>query len=66
MNLNDIKAMECDTLKPSEVASVLHCNPQWVREAARTRPDLLGFPTIVYGSRTLIPREAFIRYMEGL
>ena len=33
--------------------------------AARDAPEQLGFPVVRIGSRTKIPREAFVRYMEG-
>ena len=65
MTLNDIREMDRAALTPDIVAKVLQCDPHWIRLAARQRPELLGFPVIVLGSRTKIPREAFIRFMEG-
>lgn len=65
MTLAEIKAMEQATLTPAEAASVLNCDPHWIRLMARERPEKLGFPVIVYGRRTKIPRLAFIRFLEG-
>ncbi len=65
MTLNDIRRMDREALTPETVAKVLNCDPHWIRLAARQRPEWLGFPVIVIGSRTKIPREAFIRFMEG-
>lgn len=64
MTLEDIKKMDCETITPAVAAQVLGMNPHYIRVAARTKPELLGFPTIVYQSRTKIPRRAFIRYLE--
>lgn len=65
MALDDIKAMDRETITPAIAAQVLGMDPHFIRIAARQRPDLLGFPTIVYNSRTKIPRRAFIKFMEG-
>jgi hypothetical protein len=40
-------------------------DPQSIREAARQRPDLLGFPVIVYGRKVKIPRKPFIKFVQG-
>lgn len=48
MTLEDIKKMDCETITPAVAAQVLGMNPHYIRVAARTKPELLGFPTIVY------------------
>jgi hypothetical protein len=48
---------------PTEVASVLNMNPHTIRVFARKAPHLLGFPVIVIGSRTRIPRVPFLKYL---
>ena len=48
-----------------DVAEVLGCDPQSIRDQARYRPDLLGFPVTVVRRRTYIPRVAFLRYIDG-
>ena len=65
MTLNEIRSMRKETLSPAIVAGVLGCNPQTIRLTARMAPERLGFPTIVMGSRVLIPRQAFLQFMEG-
>lgn len=65
MTLNDIKAMKKECLSPAIVAQVIGCNPQYIRLQARENPDALGFPVSVQGTRTRIPRRAFVRWMEG-
>lgn len=65
LTLNDIRAMDRETITPAVAAQVIGCDPNYIRVAARQAPYLLGFPIIRIGSRTKIPRLAFIRYMEG-
>ena len=65
MTLNEIRGMAKETLSPAIVAGVIGCDPQSIRLAARVAPERLGFPTIVMGSRVLIPRQAFLQFMEG-
>lgn len=65
MTLDEIRGMKRETLTPGIVAGVLGCNPQTIRLTARMMPERLGFPTIVMGSRVLIPRLAFLQFMEG-
>lgn len=62
--LDTIRQMSRETLTPAIVAEVIGCDPQTIRLRARMAPELLGFPAIVMGSRVLIPREAFIHFME--
>lgn len=65
MTLDDIKTMTREMLTPSIVAQIIGCNPYYITIQARTDPDALGFPVSVQGTRTRIPRRAFIRWMEG-
>ena len=65
MTLDEIKQMTRETITPAIAAKVIGCDPHELRLRARYRPDLLGFPVILYGNRTKIPRRAFIRFMEG-
>nr|DAQ29863.1 MAG TPA: excisionase [Caudoviricetes sp.] len=57
--------MDKEMLTPAEASEVIGCNPHWIRLAAREKPELLGFPVIVIGNRTRIPRRAFVRFCEG-
>ena len=65
MTLSDIKAMDKDMLTPDEVGQIVGCSGQVIRVTAKNAPQKLGFPVICVGSRTRIPRIAFIRYCEG-
>lgn len=47
----------------AEVCGVLGADPQTIRDTARQRPELLGFPVILTGSRVKIPRIPFLRFM---
>lgn len=51
---------------PSDVAPILHCDPQCIRNQAQLNPSQLGFPVIVQGSRVRIPRIPFLRYIGVL
>lgn len=63
MTLDEISALDRPMLLATEVAPVLGCDPQWVRDTARDNPDILGFPTVRIGTRTRIPRIPFLAYM---
>ena len=65
VTLADLKTMNRAVITPAIAADVLECDPHWIRVAARTRPELLGFPVSCVGNRTKIPRLAFIQFMEG-
>lgn len=65
MSIADIERIPRDYLTPSEVAAVLHCDPQDVRVAARQHPELLGFNVTIIGTRVKIPKMAFLRWMTG-
>lgn len=52
-------------LTPNQVAPILECNAHLIRLMARN-PEYrqrLGFPVVVIGTRTKIPRIPFLRYM---
>lgn len=65
ITLDEIKEMNREMLTPAIVSKVIGCDPYYITLQARSRPELLGFPVHVHGNRTLIPRRAFIRWMEG-
>ena len=53
-------------LTPEQISPILKVNPHSIRLAARENPKGLGFPVIVVGNRTLIPRKPFLEYIgEG-
>ena len=65
MTIAAVKAMNTPTIDPAVAAAVLGCNPNSIRQAARQRPELLGFPVIIMGTRIRIPRIPFIQALEG-
>ena len=65
MTLEQIRRSAKAVLIPTDVAEVLGCAPQSIRDQARNRPDLLGFPVTVVRRRTYIPRVAFLKYLDG-
>lgn len=65
MTMQEIQDYRRDYLTPAQVASVLGCDPQDIRVAAKEKPGLLGFNVTVIGTRIKIPRLAFIAHMTG-
>lgn len=65
MTLEQLKEMDRETITPAIAAGLLGCDPHSIRVAAHTEPESLGFPVVVMGTRTRIPRRAFIRFMES-
>ena len=66
--LEALKAMEKPFITPAQAASVIGCDPHWIRLMARQKPEGLGFPVTIggkKGTRTMIPRIPFIRFVEG-
>lgn len=61
MTIDEILALNRATLTPAEAASVIGCDPQAIRMAARDMPEKLLFPVIRVGTRTKIPRIPFLR-----
>ena len=47
----------------AEICGVLEMDPQTLRDTARQRPELLGFPAILTGTRVRFPRIPFLRFM---
>lgn len=64
MTLKDIESLDKTMLTCADVAPLLGFDPNSLRMQARDDPDLLGFPIIVAGSRALIPKDAFCRFMR--
>lgn len=65
VTLAEIKTLDREYLIPREVADVLGCDAHAIRIWARQRPDGLGFPVCIVGSRVKIPKRPFIQFMEG-
>lgn len=65
MNMQQIRDSDALFLTPADIAPVLGCDPQCIREQARVNPAALGFPVVVIKRRTRIPRIPFLHWMEG-
>lgn len=65
MTLDDLKGLDREMITPAVAAGIIGCDPHSIRVAAHTEPESLGFPVIVMGTRTRIPRRAFIRFLEN-
>ena len=63
MTTTEVLKSTADMLTPAEVASVIGCNPQSIRDQAQAAPGMLGFPVSVIGTRVMIPRVAFCLWM---
>lgn len=64
-SLDDITALESEYLTCAQIAGVLHADPYAIHQTAVQRPELLGFPVIVYGRRVKVPKMPFVRFMRG-
>ncbi len=65
MTLEELRAYDKAFITPVIAAKFLGCSPHWLRLTARDEPEKLNFPVQRVGNRTKIPKEAFIRFMEG-
>lgn len=63
MTLEEIKASDKPMLLAKDVASVLGCDPHSIRVQAHEYPEGLGFPVVLLGNRTLIPRKRFLEFL---
>lgn len=57
-----IKSTNKDPLFPADVAGVLGVGQYSITLQARKDPTMLGFPVRIIGTRTQIPRHAFLEY----
>lgn len=69
MTLEEIRRTTKEMLTPSDVASVLGCEPYavniQVKEDIKNGVNSLGFAVCKVGNRVKIPRKAFLKFMEG-
>lgn len=63
MTIEEIRNSTELYLEVDDVAPLLHTKPQRLRERARTRPDLLGFPcSCLTEGRVIFPRIPFLEF----
>lgn len=65
MTIKEIRTTCKPFLTPADVAEAIGCDPQAIRVQAAKDPRLLGFPVMRTGTRTRIPREGFLKWVEG-
>ena len=65
LTLDQIEALPVEVLTCAQVAPLLGANPATIHGQATDRPELLGFPVIVAGSRVKIPKRPFCKFMRG-
>ncbi len=63
MTLQELKKSEKILVTADDVADVMSCNPQDIRNQAAIDPTMLGFPVCRVGTRTKIPRIPFLRWL---
>lgn len=63
MTLQEIRNLDENVITPEIAAGVLRCTPQSIRTQVAVDPGKLGFPVIKIGTRCLIPRIPFLRFM---
>jgi hypothetical protein len=70
MTLDEIRASTKEMLTPADVAELLGVDKYsisiQVREDKQNGINSFPFPTIRIGTRTKIPRRAFIKALEGV
>ena len=64
MRLSEIEACKEEFLTPQDISDVIGCSPQSIRDQAKDNPSALGFATMRIGSKTLIPRMAFLHWIR--
>lgn len=64
-SLEEIIQLPTEFLTCQQISGVLHADPHAIHTTAVQRPELLGFPVIVYGRRVKVPKMPFVRFMRG-
>ena len=65
--LAELEALPGEVLTCQQIAPILGANPATIHGQAVDRPEKLGFPVIVMGSRVKIPKQPFVRFLrEGV
>ena len=64
-SLDDIRGMPDEFIIPEVAAGIIGCSPQALRDQARTDKTALGFPVTVIGTRVYIPRQSFVKFVDG-
>lgn len=63
--LQEIESCGKEMLSLADIAPVIGCDQHSIRLQAREDAKALGFPVIVIGTRTYIPRDGFVNFCRG-
>ena len=66
MTISEIRACAKLMLSVQDIAPVIGSDPQTIRLTALMHPERIGFPFTFSGNRMRIPREAFLRWFDGV
>lgn len=65
----ELQAANTEMLTAAQVAKVLNCDAQWLRDQARNGTFPLPFPILLTGKKErkqlTIPKRPFLRFMRG-
>ena len=61
-----LRMMDKPFVTPTELAPALGCNPYSINRQVAVDPSALGFPVSKIGTNVRIPREAFLKWFDGL
>ena len=64
--LEEIESCGKQMLLPADIADYIGADAHSIRLQARANASALGFPVILIGNRTLIPREGFVRFCRAM
>ena len=65
MTYDQLRQSTEDFVSAADIAEILRYDPQALRTQAHTKPEQLGFPVTVVGTRCRFPRKAFLQYLDG-
>lgn len=65
MSIKEIMESAKDVLTPSDIAEVLGVKPYSINLQAKQDITKLGFPCSLIGTRVRIPKNGFIRWLNG-
>ena len=63
--VSEIRELDTVTITPELAARALGCDPQYLRDNIKDRPELIGFRFCRIGARTIIPRKPFLQFLTG-
>lgn len=63
--LQEIENSDKEMLSLADIAPVIGCDAHSIRLQARENAKALGFPVILIGTRTYVPRDGFINFCRG-